>query len=152
MTVPLWSIRAALRLLPRVFRDRFGADFADAVASLAEDARKTGGRPRQLSYVARELIALARLSLSLRKRARQPVTGNHTASGAAMFATFGDELRWALRYARRRPVFALAVTITLAISIAVATTAFGLTTAVLWRALPFDDASRLVFVWEEVER
>ncbi len=41
---------------------------------------------------------------------------------------------------------------TLAASIAVATTAFGLARAVLWRALPFDDASRLVFVWEESER
>ena len=57
-----------------------------------------------------------------------------------------------MRYARRRPVFALAVVTTLAVSIAAATTAYGLATAVLWRPLPFDDASRLVFVWEEVER
>lgn len=60
--------------------------------------------------------------------------------------------RWAARYARRPPILALAVTATLAVSIAAATTAFGLATAVLWRALPFDEASRLVFVWEEVER
>ena len=63
-----------------------------------------------------------------------------------------DELRWAFRYVRRRPVFAAVVSLTLAVSIAAATTAFGLATAVLWRALPFHDASRLVFVWEEVER
>ena len=63
-----------------------------------------------------------------------------------------QDLRWTARYLRRRPLFALAVAATLAVSLAVATTAFGLATAVLWRPLPFDDASRLVFVWEEVDR
>ena len=57
-----------------------------------------------------------------------------------------------MRYTRRRPVFALTVTVTLAASIAAATTAFGLANAVLWRALPFGDASRLVFVWEQSEQ
>lgn len=69
-----------------------------------------------------------------------------------MSATIGDDVRWALRYVRRRPIFTLAVSATLAISIAAATSAFGLANAVLWRALPFEDASRLVFVWEEAER
>lgn len=69
-----------------------------------------------------------------------------------MTDTLGQDVRWAARYARRRPILTLAVTVTLAVSIAAATTAFGLATAVLWRALPFDEASRLVFVWEEVER
>src|SRR5262245_48121733 len=63
-----------------------------------------------------------------------------------------DDLRWALRYARRRPLFTLTVVATLAVSIAAATTAFGLATAVLFRPLPFRDASKLVFVWEESER
>jgi len=62
-----------------------------------------------------------------------------------------DDLRWALRYARRHPGFALAITSTLSISIAAATTAFGLASAVLWRPLPFREASTLVFVWEETE-
>ena len=69
-----------------------------------------------------------------------------------MFATLADDLRWAVRYAQRRPIFTLAVSVTLAVSIALATTAFGLATAVLWRPLPFFDAERLAFVWEEVER
>ena len=45
---------------------------------------------------------------------------------------------------------ALAVIATLAVAIGAATTAFGVATAVLWRPLPFADAERLVFVWEEV--
>src|SRR5688500_11151899 len=62
------------------------------------------------------------------------------------------DFRAALRHALRRPLFALGVTATLAVSIGAAATAFGLARAVLWRALPFADASRLVFVWEDVTR
>src|SRR5688572_9084107 len=63
-----------------------------------------------------------------------------------------DDLTGALRHALRWPVFAIGVTATLAASIGAATAAFGLARAVLWRPLPFADASRLVFVWEEVRR
>src|SRR5262245_36065289 len=56
------------------------------------------------------------------------------------------------RHARRRPLFVLGVAAALAVSIGAATTAFGLARAVLWRPLPFADASRLVFVWEELTR
>ena len=63
-----------------------------------------------------------------------------------------DECRPAVKYLRRRPVFALTVWATLAAGIGVATTAFGVARAILWRPLPFHDADRLVFAWEEVER
>jgi predicted permease len=63
-----------------------------------------------------------------------------------------DDLRGAVRHTLRRPLFAFGVTAALAVSIGAATTAFGLARAVLWRPLPFADASRLVFVWEDVTR
>lgn len=63
-----------------------------------------------------------------------------------------DEVRWALRYGRRRPALTAAVVLTIACSVGAATTAFGLAAAILWRPLPFDEAGRLVFVWEAVER
>ena len=65
---------------------------------------------------------------------------------------FRDDLRWAARHARRRPIFAVAVIVTLAVCLAAATTAFGTASAVLWRTLPFHAADELVFVWEETER
>jgi putative ABC transport system permease protein len=65
---------------------------------------------------------------------------------------FRDDLRWAVRHARRRPVFAFAVIVSLSVCLAAATTAVGAATAVLWRTLPFDAADELVFVWEETER
>ncbi len=58
------------------------------------------------------------------------------------------DVRWALRHAFRRPLFAAAVIGTLALGIASTTIAYGLATSVLWRPLPFRDADRLVFVWE----
>jgi hypothetical protein len=63
-----------------------------------------------------------------------------------------DDCRSAVRYVLRRPLFSLGVAAALAVSIAVASTAFGLARSVLWRPLPFSDAERLVFVWEEVDR
>ena len=46
-------------------------------------------------------------------------------------------------------MFALAVSATLAMGIAVTGAAYGVARAVLWRPLPFDAPERLVFVWEE---
>jgi predicted permease len=69
-----------------------------------------------------------------------------------MTPSIPDDLRFAFRYVRRRPLFSVTVMATLAVAIAAATTAYGLATAVLWRELPFEDASRLVFVWESQER
>ena len=58
------------------------------------------------------------------------------------------DIRWALRLVRRRPAFATTVVVTLAAAIAGVVTAYALATAVLWRPLPFGEAGRLVFVWE----
>ena len=63
-----------------------------------------------------------------------------------------DDVRSAARYLRRRPLFAVAVTATLAAAIAVASTSYGVARAVLWRALPYDDSQQLVFVWEETSQ
>ncbi len=67
-------------------------------------------------------------------------------------SAFLDDLRFAFRHVGRRPWFAATIATTLAVTIAAATTAFGLSAAVLWKPLPFDDAERLVFVWEGMTR
>jgi predicted permease len=140
-----------LWLLPRSFRERFGDELAETAGALAAEARRTGGRGRQWQRILRELAAVARLAISLR-RGRRVSLERGRSGRRAMWTTGLDELGWALRHTRRRPAFALTVTATLALSIGAATAAFGLATAVLWRELPFHDASGLVFVWEESER
>jgi predicted permease len=58
------------------------------------------------------------------------------------------DILWSLRLLHRRPAFAATVVLTLAISIAAVAVAHGVATSVLWRSLPFADAGRLAFVWE----
>jgi putative ABC transport system permease protein len=59
-----------------------------------------------------------------------------------------SDIRWALRLWRRRPAFALTIVLTLALASAAVATVYALATSVLWRPLPFPNADRLVFVWE----
>jgi putative ABC transport system permease protein len=63
--------------------------------------------------------------------------------------TLTSDLRWSLRLIRHRPAFAATVILTLGGAIAVVTTALGVAGSVLWRPLPFHDADRLVFAWED---
>ena len=148
----IWRI--ALRLLPRPFRERLGADLVELIAALARDARSAGGRRAAAAQAWREMTDLLRLARDLR-RLRGP--GSRRPSGipherTPVMRSISGDVRWTWRLARRRPAFAAAVVLTLGLAIAAATTAFGLATAVLWKPLPFADAARLVFVWEEVER
>ena len=143
--------RALLRLLPPAIRGRFGSDWIETVSDLSADAERHGGRRARWLYIGREVIDALRVSVQLRNTNRRRDLGP-SLNGETMSAVLFDDVRWALRYARRRPVFATSVGLTLAVSIAVATTAFGLATAVLWRPLPFADAEKLAFVWEEVDR
>jgi putative ABC transport system permease protein len=146
MAITSSLIGLALWLLPRAFRRRFGGELGYAARRLAARARAEGGRRAAVACLARELAALLRLAIDLR-RTRDNLPARRKA--ALMLDGILDDLRWSLRHARRRPAFTAAVTTTLAVAIAAAATAYGLATAVLWRPLPFDDAGRLVFVWED---
>ena len=58
-----------------------------------------------------------------------------------------NQFRIALRMLRRRPGFAAAVVLTLALGIGTSTAVFSLLNAALLRPLPFADPSRLVMAW-----
>lgn len=57
-------------------------------------------------------------------------------------------MRFALRSLRRRPLFAAAAVLTIALGIGVNTTVFGVVYSVLLQPLPFRDSSRLVEIWQ----
>jgi predicted permease len=57
-----------------------------------------------------------------------------------------QDVRYAVRGLQRAPVFSLAVTATLALTIGAATAVFTVVNAVLLRALPYRDAGRLVLL------
>jgi putative ABC transport system permease protein len=142
-----WT-RVLLRLLPRGFRDRFGGELAESVSSLAADARERGGRVRQGLYVITELLALIRLAIALRARSPGAEPGRHH-EVRSMGEQLLQDVRWALRHARRRPLPTLAIVLTIGLSVGITTTTVGLAGAVLWQPMPFDDAGQLVFLWEE---
>jgi putative ABC transport system permease protein len=59
-----------------------------------------------------------------------------------------NDLRYAIRLLARRPVFALVVVLTIALGVALTTTAFTVVHGVLLESLPYPDVDRLVYVWE----
>ncbi len=59
------------------------------------------------------------------------------------------DLRYAFRALRKNPLFSAVAILTLALGVGANTAIFTLVDTVLLRPLPFPDAGRLVFVWEE---
>ena len=66
--------------------------------------------------------------------------------------TVRQDVRYALRGFRRRPLFALTAILTLALAIGANTAIFSMVRAVLLRPLPWPNPDRLVIIWETNER
>lgn len=62
----------------------------------------------------------------------------------------GMDVTVALRSLRRQPWFTLAAAVTLALGLASTTVVFSVVEAVLLRPLPYADADRLLFVWQDL--
>ncbi|HET7552052.1 MAG TPA: ABC transporter permease [Gemmatimonadaceae bacterium] len=70
------------------------------------------------------------------------------ARGVAWLEAIGGDTRRALRSMASRPAFTLAVVLTLGLGIGANTAIFSVVNAVLLQPLPYDDAGRLVMLWE----
>ena len=111
----------------------------------------------------RELVATGMTESAARERARREF-GDIAAATQAMSAgdvryehrhrlrdamlEVGQDLRFAVRSLRRTPLFALIAAGTLAIGIGASTAIFGIVDGVLLKPLPYDDASRIVTLWQ----
>ncbi|MCM2256709.1 MAG: ADOP family duplicated permease [Vicinamibacteria bacterium] len=151
MSAPLWA-RLLVRGCGSEFRRRHGAELLDTVTQQRKEPRYHGAAGA-LSFVAEaggDLLALA---------ARQRLAGATAAARAGLDA-FAAGLRdpraaveglvhdtWlATRALRRRKVYALAVTVTLALGLGAHLTIFSVAHALLGTPLPGADGDRLVAV------
>lgn len=136
-------VRMVLRMAPRSFQDRYGAEI------LAVHARRRREGAGGFRYTLRELMGLLWVVVQLRL-GTGPGAGEREArgGGATMLETVRQDVRFAVRTLRRSPGFSLAVVAVLAVGIGANTAIFSAANAYLFRELPFRDANRLVMLYE----
>jgi predicted permease len=121
----------------------------DALLRRAADA----GSAAVIALVAREIAGLARRGGPDRAGTTEAANAHKSEGMTAEsrpLSHIGQDVRFAVRTFRRRPVFTAALVATLALGIGANAAIFSVTNAVLLGRLPFRDPSRLVMVWEDM--
>jgi predicted permease len=142
--------RALLRLLPGDLRERYGDDMSDMFA--AQLALATGdGRVASFRTAITGIADLVRrIPYEHLRHLRRPAhrRRREDSSMTRLLDSLRLDVRFALRSLRRRPTFAIVAVTTLALSIGAATAIYSIVDGVLFRSLPYHDASRIVSIWQ----
>ena len=141
--------RLLLRIFPRDFRARFGADMADVFADRLRAAR-TRGLVAVLALWMR--TAADAIAHGIAERRAADRSTEHFPLRSPMRDSFVQDARYAIRAFRRRPGFTAAALVTLALGIGANTAIFSVVHATLLRELPYPDAGRIVRVYEMYRR
>jgi putative ABC transport system permease protein len=155
--------RALLRLYPRDFRDRFGADMTDFFRDRRLTARRTDGTlgvARAWARAAGDVIHVASLEradavVRVARAARDwwsddapPITLD--SRDEDMLATLMGDIRYALRGMAAKRGFSAVVLATLALGIGANVAIFSVVNGVLLRPLPYPNADRVVQITHKV--
>jgi putative ABC transport system permease protein len=143
---PVRLYRLLLRMYPRLFRERYGAEMvADARALLAQRRAERGvvGVLSACWLIVRDLL---RSAVRERRLARQARAVHPRRRGDATMLT--HDVRQGVRILLRAPGFALAAVLTLGLGIGATAAIFSVMYAVVLRPLPFPEPERLVRFWE----
>lgn len=159
MTLGRMLFRTVLRLAPRRFRERYGAELLETHRRRSERARARG-RSAGAVLAVREVLGAVRLVVRLRAGAVSPRAIAPPRSRTAGIAdALRQDVRFAARTLGRNPGFALTAIAVLAVGIGANVAIFSAINAFFFRPLPFADADRLVMLyesnpergWEQVE-
>src|SRR5690242_7521675 len=132
----LWLLQ---HLLPRSEREPFVGDLLE---ELDANAVRHGFTRARRWFWWQTFVAL--LTLHGRRRAIEP---SHRKGDSRMLIFLAD-LRHGARLLRRSPAFTVLAVLTLALGVGATTAIFSVADPILFRALPFPNASRLVVVGE----
>ncbi len=141
------AYRTLLRILPPSFRRSHGREMEELFLE-ALNARRTRGFSGYFVAWGRGVVDVILLAGRLRLRpqpGRRPRPGN-----GGLVGSFGQDLCFAVRTLRRRPLFATVAVLTLGVAIGASTAMFSVVDGVLLKALPYQEPGRLVEVWQTV--
>lgn len=146
-----------MRRLVRMFltyelRNAYGEALLEAFIDLQEEARARGRWAVARLFLV-ESLGVARTAIVERKRKgwkRMGHSDKDARLGQVGGSSFGDgirEVKHAIRVLRKRPGYALAVILTLALGISTAAAAFTVVNGTLLRPLPYEDDEEIVLIW-----
>ncbi|MCI0436507.1 MAG: ABC transporter permease [Gemmatimonadetes bacterium] len=142
------AYRRLLGLLPRGFREEFGDEMCEVVEEQWREFRAGAGPAARVRFWVRQSMAVLRQAVTLRMERVPLGTGNpHPLRSGPMDGLLKDA-RHAIRSFRRHPGFAAITILTLALGIGATTTVFSAIHAVLFRPLPYEDADRVMVVFD----
>jgi predicted permease len=142
------AYRSLVRLCPEAFRDAFGEDMTLNVRDGLRDRGSRADRARFVASAFVDLFATLAIEHLANARSRRHSAYHARHEETIMLDTVWQDLRFALRSFRRRPVFVATVVVTLALGIGGNTAIFSLVDAVLLHPLPLRDPSSLVSIYQ----
>jgi putative ABC transport system permease protein len=145
MTPPRLPGRLLRRLLPEDVRNVLVGDLDEEFERLVAPTRSRAGA---YWWYWRQVVRSLPGVIRLRRQARLRAESHDGRPAGRMFHDIAADVRYGVRRARFQPSLLAAVTLTLALGVAAATSIFALTRMVLLRPLPYADADRLVFISE----
>jgi putative ABC transport system permease protein len=146
-------IAALIRLYPREYRARHGAELMAAMRAVAERERAAGA---SLPIIVVRLVTDAATSAFLVRRDACRACRSYLShssqprNGDSIMQSLLYDARYALRMLVRVPLFSALVVATLALAIGANTAIFSVVNGVLLRSLPYHDPDRLVVLYEGI--
>lgn len=148
--------RVLLRAYPREMRERSGPEMEDTFLALLRWEGERRGLPGKMTaWICGGWDAVVggvatRLGLGAEQAGREePCRNTVKRSGVReMLGTIWGDIRFAVRALTRRPLFAVTVILTVAVGIGANTSVFTLVDGLLFRPLPYEEATELVSLFE----